>query len=271
MANAYLNSRQRSIFRAALCTLACALITTGVRAQDVSTTTTHHGASMYDTAVRNGTVIYVSGNELVVRLSDGVVEHFVVPESETFTVDGKQMTIAELKPGTHLTQTITTKTTPKTIVTVRTIEGRVWHVNPPSYVILTLPDGTNKEYNVPKGQMFNINGKQDTVFELRKGMNVSAMVVTEEPVIEASMHKSVTGVAPKPQPQAHVPDTVAVLLVESPNQPPQPTATTTTTASAEPAPKALPKTGSKWPLVGLLGLGSLGAGMLTRRVRMAWK
>ena len=41
MANANLNSRQMSIFRAALCTLACALISTGVWAQDVSTTTTH--------------------------------------------------------------------------------------------------------------------------------------------------------------------------------------------------------------------------------------
>jgi LPXTG-motif cell wall-anchored protein len=269
MAIANFTNRQKSIFRAALCTLACAAISTGVWAQDVSATTVMKGPSTYETTVRSGTVIYVVGNELLVRLPDGTAEHFVVSPSQTFTVDGKQMTLAELKPGTHLTQTITTKTTPKTIVTTRTIEGRVWHVNAPSTVILTLPDGTNKQYNVPKGQVFNINGKQDTVFELRKGMNVSAMVVTEEPVIEASTHKSVTGVAPK----AQVPDnTVAVLLVESSTQPAQPTATTQTqTASTEPAPKALPKTGSEWPLVGLLGLGSLGAGMLTRRIRLGWK
>ena len=271
MAIANLTSKRMFFFRAALCTLACAVISAGVWAQDVSSTTVMKGPSTYETTIRSGTVVYVSGNELLVRLPDGTTEDFVVSPSQTFTVDGKQMTISELKPGTHLTQTITTKTTPKTIVTVRTIEGKVWHVNAPSTVILTLPDGTNKQYNVPKGQVFNINGKQDTVFELRKGMNVSAMVVTEEPVIEASTHKSVTGVAPKPQPQAHVPDTVGVLLVESSTQPAQPTATTTQTASAEPAPKALPKTGSEWPLVGLLGLGSLGAGMLTRRVRMAWK
>jgi LPXTG-motif cell wall-anchored protein len=270
MANAYFNSRQRSIFRAALCTLACALITAGVRAQDVSTTTTHHGASMYDTAVRNGTVIYVSGNELVVRLSDGVVEHFVVPESEVFTVDGKSMTIRDLKPGTHLTQTITTKTTPKTIMTVRTIDGKVWHVNPPSIVILTLPDGTNKQYNVPKDQKFKVNGREETVFELRKGMMVSATVVTESPMTEVSQSKGVTGVAPKAQAKAPVPDTMDTMLVESSHQPAQPTETTQT-ASAEPAPKALPKTGSEWPLVGLLGLGSLGAGMLMRRLRLGWK
>ena len=264
MANANLNSRQ--IFRAALCTLACALIATGVWAQDISTTTTMKGPSTYETTVRSGTVIYVSGNELLVRLPDGTAEHFVVSPSQTFAVDGKQMTIHDLKPGTHLTQTITTKTTPKTITTVRTIDGKVFHVNPPTYVILTLPDGTNKEYRVPKDQVFNVSGKQDTVFQLKKGMTVSATVVKEEPVIEASMHTSVTGVAPK----AQVPDTVTTLLVESPPQPAPPTETTQT-AAAEPAPTALPKTGSEWPLVGLLGLGSLGAGMLTRRLRLGWR
>jgi LPXTG-motif cell wall-anchored protein len=270
MAIAYLNSRQMSIFRAALCTLACALISTGVWAQDVSSTTTMKGPSTYETTVRSGTVVYVSGNELLVRLPDGAAEHFVVSPSQTFMVDGKQMTIRDLKPGTHLTQTITTTTTPKTITTTRTIEGKVWHVNAPNTVILALPDGTNKQYNVPKDQVFNINGQKDTVFQLRKGMNVSATVVTEEPAVEVSHNKIVTGVAPKPLPKAQVPDTVTTLLVESPQQPPQPTQTTQT-ASAESAPKALPKTGSEWPLVGLLGLGSLGAGMLTRRLRMGWK
>ena len=268
MSISYLNSKK--IFRAALCTFACALLSTGVWAQDITTTTTMKGASTYETAVRSGTVVYVSGNELLVRLPDGTVEDFVVSPSQTFTVDGKQMTIHDLKPGTHLTQKITTATTPKMITTVRTIDGKVWHVNPPTYVILTLPDGTNKEYRVPKDQIFMVNGQKDTVFQLKKGMTVSATVVTEEPVTEVSHHKAVTGVMPKPA----VPDTVAVLLVESPHQPAQPTATasaTTETAAAEPAPKALPKTGSEWPLVGLLGLGSLGAGVLTRRVRMAWK
>ena len=262
MANANLNSRQMSIFRAALCTLACALISAGVWAQDISTTTVMKGPSTYETTVRSGTVIYVSGNELLVRMADGSAEHFVVSPSQTFMVDGKQMTIGDLKPGTHLAQTITTKTTPKTITTVRTIDGKVWHVNAPKTVILALPDGTNKQYNVPKDQVFIVNGRKETVFELKKGMNVSATVVSEEPVVEASTHRSVSGYTPKPVPKADVPDTVSTLLVESPQQP-------TETAAAEPAPTALPKTGSEWPLVGLLGLGSLGAGMLTRRLRLS--
>ena len=97
---------------------------------------------------------------------------------------------------------------------------------------------------------------------------VSATVVKEEPATEVSEHKALRGVTPKSQ--AQIPDTVDTLLVESSQQPAQPTQTTQT-AAAEPAPQALPKTGSEWPLVGLLGLGSLGAGLLTRRIRMAWK
>jgi len=262
MAGADWNIRNKWIVRAALCTFGCAMLSSGVRAQDTSTTTTHKGASTYETQMKSGTVVYVSGNNLVVKGANGEVKHLVIPEGETFDVDGKQLTVHQLTPGTHLTRTITTTTTPTTIKTVRTIEGKVWHVNPPTMVILTLPDGTNKQYNIPKGQMFTIDGQQQSAFHLKKGMNVSATVVTEEPVTHVSQSQAVTGVAPQ------MPDKVDVLLVESPTQPAQPTQTA---AAAEPAPAALPKTGSEWPLVGLLGLGSLGAGMLTRRIRMAWK
>ena len=95
MANANLSSRQMSISRAALCTLACALISTGVWAQDVSSTTTQKGPTTYETTVRSGTVLYVSGNELLVKLQDGTSEHFVVSPTQTFTVDGKQIDVVK--------------------------------------------------------------------------------------------------------------------------------------------------------------------------------
>jgi len=265
----HVGSRQGFIFRAAMCTVVCALLSAGVRAQDTSEKTVQKGPATYETQEKSGTVVYVSGNDVVVKGDNGVVKHFTVPDSATFTVDGQQMNVHQLKVGTHLTQTITTKTVPETIKTVRTIEGKVWYVNPPNTVILTLPDGTNKEYKIPKGQMFNINATQQSAFHLKKGMNVSATLVTEEPVTTVSQSKAVAGVLPPPPPPPAqpMPDTVAVLLIESPNAAPQPTQT----AAAEPAPTKLPKTGSELPLIGLLGLGSLGAGVLTRRLRMAWK
>jgi len=246
------------------------MLSVGVWAQDVSETTVKKGEANYQTTVRSATVVYVSGNDLVVRMDDtGAVQHFTVPDTATADVDGQQLTVHQLKPGMHLTKSITTRTVPQTVKTVRTIQGRVWHVNPPNTVILTLPDNTNRQYRVPQGQMFNINGREQTVFQLRRGMNVSATVVTEEPVTTVSQTTAVTGTAPPPPPPPAqpMPEKVAVLLIESPVQPPQPTES----AAAEPAPKALPKTGSEWPLYGLLGVFSLGAGALTRRIRVALK
>jgi hypothetical protein len=262
MAVVVLSNRQKAIFRAALLTLAGAVVTAGVWAQDTSESTTQKGAAQYETTTKSGTVVYVSGNDLVVKGDNGVVKHFTVPDSQMFTVDGQQVNVHQLKAGTHLTATVTTRTVPTTVKTVRTIDGKVWYVNPPNTVILTLPDGTNKEYKVPKGQMFNINGQQQSVFHLKKGMNVSATVVTEEPTTVVTQQQHIAGVAPPPPPPPAqpMPDTVAVLLIESPHQPVQ-------QAAAEPAPKALPKTGSELPLIGLLGVFSLGAGALTRRLR----
>jgi LPXTG-motif cell wall-anchored protein len=218
--------------------------------------------------MKSGTVVYVSGNELMVKMDDtGAVQHFTVPDNVTADVGGQQLNVHQLKPGMHLTRTITTKTVPETIKTVRTIDGKVWYVNPPTTLILTLPDNTNKEYKVPVGQKFMINGKEQSVFHLKKGMNVSATVVTEEPTTVVSQSRAVSGTAPPPPPPPAqpMPETVGVLLVESPNPAPQPT------EAAAAAPKSLPKTGSEWPLIGLLGVFSLGAGALTRRVRMALK
>jgi hypothetical protein len=262
--------RRKRIIRAALCTFACALVSAGVWAQDQSSSTTQKGPASYETQVKSATVVYVSGNDLVLKMDGtGAVQHFTVPDSATAEVDGKQLNVHQLKPGMHLTKTVTTKTVPETVKTVRTITGKVWYVNPPNMVILTLPDNTNKEYKIPKGQMFDINGTQQSAFHLKKGMNVSATVVTEEPTTVVTQSSAVAGTAPPPPPPPAqpMPEQVDVLLVEVPGPAPQPTQT----AAAEPAPKALPKTASELPLVGLIGLCCLGAGMLTRRVRLAWK
>jgi hypothetical protein len=40
------------------------------------------------------------------------------------------------------------------------VTGKVWHVSPPSSVILTLEDGTNQSFKIPKGQKFTSMGKR---------------------------------------------------------------------------------------------------------------
>src|SRR5579884_1486599 len=61
-----------------------------------------------------GTVVYLEGNTLLVRLSSGEMKEFNVPESRKFMIDGREVSVHELKPGTRLTATITTTVTPVT-------------------------------------------------------------------------------------------------------------------------------------------------------------
>jgi LPXTG-motif cell wall-anchored protein len=208
--------------------------------QSETTTTTH--ASSVSTSVARGEVVYVSGNQLVVKMEDGTMRDFPnVSESAKVSVNGQMLGIHDLKPGMKLERTITTTTTPKTITTVQTVTGKVWHINAPTTVILTLEDGTNQQFKVPKGQEFMVNGKKTDVFGLRKGMKVSATKVTEEPMTEVAHHQMLAGTMP-PAPPADAPILIAVAV---------PTAAPA--AGAAPAAE-LPKTGSPLPLIGLLGL-----------------
>ena len=210
------------------------------------------------TEVKSGEVVYVSGNDLVVKMSDGSVKHFNVAPTARFTVDGKQLSASELKPGTHLTQTITTTTTPENVTTVRTVAGRVMNVSTP-YVTLRLKDGQVKQDKVPEGTTFNIDGEKKTVADLRANMNVSATVTTVTPSVSVASTNTVTGVAPAPAPVAKpaTPPIVGVLLIEEP-QPKQ-------IAAATPAAPQLPKTGTFMPAVGMLGLLLTSVGLALRR------
>jgi hypothetical protein len=218
--------------------------------------------------MKSGEVIYVSGNDLVVRVDDGQVKHFEIPEDFKFQVDGKDLSVHELTPGMHLTRTITTTTVPKTVTTVRTINGTVWHVNAPTTVILRLPDNSTKQYKVPKGQKFEVNGKQEDVFALRKGMKISATVVTETPQVEQQVARAVTGTAPPPvaaTPPPETPPEVGALLIEESAAP----AAEKQPAKSEVAKAELPQTASNLPLISMLAVLCFSALLLRFLLRKA--
>jgi len=156
-----------------------------------------------------------------------------------------------------------TATTPQVVTTVETVTGKVWHVQPPSMVILTLENNENQQFKIPKGQKFTVNGKETDAWGLKKGMVVSATRVTETPLTSVSQNQHVTGTLPAGEP----------VLIAKGGPTPAPGAEGSvatsheagTTASAE-----LPKTASGWPLIGILGLllisASLGMALLRRRL-----
>jgi len=257
-----------SLSLAVILCLACAAV---ALAQVKTATTEQKGAVKHQAVVERGQVVYVAGNELVVKMENGEIRHFTVPDGAKAMVDGKEVTLKDLKPGMKLERTLTVTTTEKTVKTVKTVTGTVVRVNPPLSVVLQFEDNSVQQFKIPKDQVFMIDGQEKTAFDLRKGMKVTATRITEEPAVEVSQSKKITGSAAAPE----TPPVEGALLIaqgppkmpaaekagEAPKPPAEPA------ASAEPTPKKLPKTGSLVPLAGLLGLLFSGAGIGVKLLR----
>jgi LPXTG-motif cell wall-anchored protein len=261
----HLNAVTHAAVRYATLALALAIPTIGARAQDATTVSVQHGTPTYNTEVKNAEVVYVQGNDLVLKLENGMVEHLVVPDSDRFTIGGKEVSVFELKPGTKLTQTITTTTTPRYVNKVRTIQGKIWHTTPTGRVIVTLPDGTNQIYQIPSHAKINVKDRPQAAYALRKGMSFAATVVTDssESVMEQS--KTIVG----EEPAVATPQLVGFLVIQHPELGSEPSPSSVEVADAEPLPTTLPKTGSLQPLAGLLGVlsvaSALGLGFVRKR------
>ena len=264
-------------------TLAAAIaVTASAQPMPQTTKETIRGQATAATEVLRGTVEYVEGNQLVVRMSDGDIRHFTPPPSRRFIIDAKELTVRDLKPGTKLTATVTTTTTPVTERTKTIGTATVWWVSG-NTVILTLPNGENKTYQVKDDYKFNIGGQKASVSELRKGMRISAEKIVEAPITEITSDTVVTGQAPPPP----APKQVAAQAPPAPREvatrpspapapaqapaaapPPAPAPAPSPVAKAGPEPQ-LPATGTNAPLAGVLGLlltsAGLGLRMLSRR------
>jgi hypothetical protein len=194
----------------------------------------------------SGTVMAVQGGSLIVKMDSGDVQVFTPPADRRFTVDGQDLTLAELKPGTHLTATVTETSTPVTDRTVETLQGTVWYVSPP-VVILTLANGENHKYIVKHDdpvKFYDREGGERTISDLRKKMVVKATKITEAERVDIAKDTVVTGTGPK--------------VAAAPAPAAEPAAATPAAPAAEPAPTPkMPKTGSALPLVGQLGFLSL--------------
>ena len=239
----------RAAIRLVLCT-ALVCLTAAVSSAQTSGTTSE---------TKKFQVISVDGNTLVVKLPEGTRE-ITVPPDFKFTVDGKSLTVSELKPGMAGTATITTKTT-VVPVTVTEVKNGVVMQNMGSS-ILVKTDGGMKMFSQgdmdKRGVKIMKDGKAVDISELRANDQLTATIVTSKPPrimtekqVEASLAKS--GGAPAGAAAAPAKSTAAAPASAA-------------TSGAEP--KKLPKTASNVPLLGLVGLVSLITGLgltVTRR------
>jgi hypothetical protein len=202
------------------------------------------------TEVQNGRVVAVEGNHVVIQMSNGETKAFDVPDGFTVNVDGKDIPVKELKPGTMLSKTITTTTEPKTVHTTEIKKGRVW-ARQGNMVIIQGADGKNRQYtNVPDWIKFEHNGKEVSVYDLKVGWNVSATIVSEtQSQVVTTTPSPVTGSTPAPPPAPSVPSTGSAGPTDSTQ------ATPATPEKMEEAPqKKLPETAANYGFILLAGL-----------------
>ncbi len=131
-----------------------------------------------ETEVKRGTVLYAKGNSVLVREPSGNML-YTVPEDFRVHVDGRDVPVSQLAPGTELIATITTVTRPRTVQTTEVIRGTVWEVVGNSLMV-TLESGERRQSVVPAGFKFIVDGEERGVSELKRGMKLRATIIQKK-------------------------------------------------------------------------------------------
>lgn len=154
------------------------------------------GLAAVKTTQVKGELVAKGSNWLIAKDSLGAYRIYSVPAGRKAIVDGVPKGLDQLQIGTMLTSTATTTETPLVNRTTTITKGTVFWASPKS-IIVTLENHENKQYEVPSGFMFDVEGKKLSAMELRPGMKVTGTKIVEEPVTVISQDVVVTGVAPK--------------------------------------------------------------------------
>jgi LPXTG-motif cell wall-anchored protein len=208
-------------------------------------------------------VISVDGNRLVVKLPEGTRE-LNVADDFRFNVDGKMMSVHELKPGMSGTATITTRTTMVPVTVTEVKSGTVMQVSGASMIVRT-DEGIKMftQGDVDKrGVKIMKDGMPAQLSDFHTNDKLTATIITSKPPrvmteqqVQATLARSAGGTSGGSAPAA---STAAPRQSTATSG--QSTASSRQTASGGSAPK-LPKTASDLPLLALMGLASLAAGL----------
>jgi hypothetical protein len=236
--------RLRSAWRPAAIAFCLACLPAAAWAQ-APTTTTHTQTVKFQ-------VVSVDGNDVVVKTADGQAREYVASEDQRFTVDGKPVSVHELKPGMKGTATITTTTTVTPVHVTEVRNGEVVDASGSSVIvrgqkgIQMFTEGDLAKRNVTimrDGQKVNLS-------DLHKGDRLTATIVTQgtPKVLSKRQVDAVLHGEPVPAPSA----AAAPARTEKPSATAAPAGTEKPAASATHA-KKLPKTASSLPLFGAAG------------------
>ncbi len=150
-----------------------------------------------ETEVKRGTVLYAKGNSVMVREPSGDDMLYTVPADFRVHVEGRDVPVSQLKPGTELIATITTVTRPRTVQTTQVIRGTVWEVAGNS-LLVTMESGERRQVEVPGGFKFIVDGEEKGVNELRRGMKLRATIIQKKQEMVTESTTVVHGLPPAP-------------------------------------------------------------------------
>ena len=217
-------------------------------------------------------VISVDGNVLVVKLPEGTRE-MAVADDFRFNVDGKMLSVRELKAGMSGTATITTKTTTTPVVVTEVKNGTVMQ-NMGTSILVRTEDGMKmfSQADIDKrGIKIWRDGKLAEISDFRANDKLSATIVTTKPPqvmtereVQATLAKSggaAGGGAAAGGAAAGSGAAAAPAAKPAPAPAPAASAPSGAAPTAGSAPRTLPKTASPLAAVGLTGLVSLLAGL----------
>lgn len=237
----------------AIGTLLC--LVTVASAQQTSTTT----------QTKKFEVISVDGNQLVVKLPEGT-RQLTVPDDFTFDVDGKQVSVRELKPGMKGTAHITTKTTVTPVTVTEVKNGTVMQASGASLIVKTdegikmFSPGDVEKRNVKLTQ----NGQPIDFSSLHAGDKLTATIVTAHPPKVVTEKQVQATIAREGAGSAAAGGNASGASAAS-SAGAAPAAKSSAASAAAPAAgtggaapsgsrKKLPKTASQQPLIGLMAL-----------------
>jgi LPXTG-motif cell wall-anchored protein len=247
-------------------------VSAGVSAQQTTTAT----------QTKKFEVIAVNGNELVVKLPEGNRE-LTVPDDFMFDVDGKQMSVHDLKPGMKGTAHITTKTTTTPVTVTEVRNGTVMQASGASITVRT--DNGIRMFSAAdadqRGATIMRDGRPISFSDLRTGDRLTATIVTTHPPkvvteqqVKATLAKEAAAPTSTEPPAAKstpakstATKSTATSGTGTSGTAPSATAPAATASAAAAPAKKLPKTASQQPLVGLIGVLSIlsAIGLTVRR------
>ena len=160
------------------------------------------------TEVNKFEIIAVDGNNLVVRNEKGT-HQYVVPDDFRFTVDGKKLSVKELKPGMKGTATVTTTTTVWPVTVTEIKEGTVVSATDFS-VNVRSAEGVRRftqEQLDDRGVQILKDGRIVHIRDLRKGDQITATFISKVPPVAVTETEVQATLAPaaSPPPAAAAP------------------------------------------------------------------